>query len=162
MPSCLAVKVSFRVAHEKYNNMYLRCIFLTHFNYSIHISQVFSFVCVLTWPLLGVKKSLGHAQIGILLGFNSKFLTSILIPFISGVAPPPPEDMSCPSHMLSNCDSKEKQETVCSLAPAGYPNKNDNNRKIARALRGLFSSPPQLPYETRRPLRRTEPPPLYR
>ena len=26
----------------------------------------FSFVCVLTWSLLGVKKSLGHAQIGLL------------------------------------------------------------------------------------------------
>ena len=26
----------------------------------------FSFVCVLTWSLLGVKKSLGHAQIGVL------------------------------------------------------------------------------------------------
>ena len=138
MPSCLAVKVSFRVAHEKYNNIYLRCIFLTHFNYSIHISQVFSFVCVLTWPLLGVKKSLGHAQIGLLQGFNSKFLTSIFIPFICGVAPP--EDMSCPSHMLSNCDSKEKHETACSLAPAGYPNKNDNNRKIASA-QGTFFFP---------------------
>ena len=26
---------------------------------------LFSFVCVLTWPPLGVKKSLGHAQIGL-------------------------------------------------------------------------------------------------
>ena len=32
----------------------------------IHIIQVFSFVCVLTWSLLGVKKSLGQAQIGLL------------------------------------------------------------------------------------------------
>ena len=35
--------------------------------------QVFSFVCVLTWSLLGVKKILGHAQIGLLQGYNSKF-----------------------------------------------------------------------------------------
>ena len=34
-------------------------------------------VCVLTWSLLGIKKSLGHAQIGLLEGFNSKFPTSI-------------------------------------------------------------------------------------
>ena len=45
IPSYLAVKVSFRVAHEKYKYIY------------IYI------VCVLTWSLLGVKKSLGHAQI---------------------------------------------------------------------------------------------------
>ena len=44
-PSYLAVKVSFRVAGEKIKNM---CI-----------------VCVLTCSLLGVKKSLGYAQIGL-------------------------------------------------------------------------------------------------
>ena len=37
---------------------------LIRFIYSIHIIQVLSFVCVLTWSLLGTKKSLGHAQIG--------------------------------------------------------------------------------------------------
>ena len=57
------------------------------FIYSIHIIQIFLFVCVLTWSLLGVKKSLGHAQIGLLLGFNSKFPTSIPTPFICGVPP---------------------------------------------------------------------------
>ena len=41
---------------KKYKNIYLICIFLIHFIYSIHIIQVFSFVCVLTWSLLGVKK----------------------------------------------------------------------------------------------------------
>ena len=46
--------------------VYLICIFLISFIYSIHIIQVFSFVCVLTWSLLGVKKSLGHVQIGLL------------------------------------------------------------------------------------------------
>ena len=50
---------------EKYKNIYLICIFLIGFIYSIHVIQVFSFVCVLTWSLLGVKKSLSHAQIGL-------------------------------------------------------------------------------------------------
>ena len=72
---------------KKYKNIYLICIFLIHFIYSIHIIQVFSFVCVLTWSLLGVKKSLGHAQIGLLQGFNSKFPTSIPTPFICEVPP---------------------------------------------------------------------------
>ena len=46
----------------------MKCIFLIRFIYSIqsiHIIQVFSFVCVLTWSLLGVKKSLGHPQISL-------------------------------------------------------------------------------------------------
>ena len=43
---------------------YLICILLMHYIYFIHIIQVFSFVCVLTWTLLGVKKRLGPAQIG--------------------------------------------------------------------------------------------------
>ena len=60
---------------------------LIRFIYSIHIIQVLSFVCVLTWSLLGIKKSLGHAQIGLLQGFNSKFPTSIPTPFICGVPP---------------------------------------------------------------------------
>ena len=65
------------------------CIFNIRFIYSIHIIQVFSFVCVLTWSLLAIKKSLGHAQIGLLYGFNSKFPTSIPIPFICSFPPPP-------------------------------------------------------------------------
>ena len=67
--------------------VYLICLFLISFIYSFHIIQVFSFVCVLTWSLLGVKKSLGHAQIGLLQGFNSKFQTSIPTPFICEVPP---------------------------------------------------------------------------
>ena len=47
-------------------------------------------VCVLIWSLLGVKKSLGYARIGLFLGFNSKFPPSIPTPFICGVPPPPP------------------------------------------------------------------------
>ena len=39
---------------------------LIRFIYSINIIQVFSFVCVLTWSLLEVKKSPGHAKIGLL------------------------------------------------------------------------------------------------
>ena len=38
----------------------------------------------------GKKKSLGHAQIGLLEGFNSKFQTSISTAFICGVPPAPP------------------------------------------------------------------------
>ena len=64
-PSYLAVKVSLVLHAKKYENIYLICVFLIRFIYSIHIIQVFSFVCVLTWSLLGVKKSLGHAQIGL-------------------------------------------------------------------------------------------------
>ena len=52
---------------KKYNNIYLICIFF--------------------WSLLGVKKSLGHAQIGLLQGFNSKFPTSIPTPLMWGVPP---------------------------------------------------------------------------
>ena len=66
-PSYLTVKVLFRVAREKILKYYI--------------------VCVLTWSLLGVKKSLGHAQIGLLEGFNSKFPTSNPTPFICGVPP---------------------------------------------------------------------------
>ena len=44
-------------------------------------------VCVLTQSLLGVKKCLGHAQIGLLQGFNSKFPTSIPTPSICAVPP---------------------------------------------------------------------------
>ena len=51
---------------KKYKNIYLICVFLILFIYSIHIIQGLSFVCVLTWSLLGIKKSLGHAQIGLL------------------------------------------------------------------------------------------------
>ena len=44
-------------------------------------------VCVLTCFLLGVKKSFGYAQIGLLQRLNSKFLTIIPTPFIYGVPP---------------------------------------------------------------------------
>ena len=44
----------------------------------------------IVWSLLGVKKSLGHAQIDLLTGLNSKFPTSIPTPFICGVHPPGP------------------------------------------------------------------------
>ena len=60
------ILVSFRVFWAKRHHIYLICLFLIRFIYSIYIIQVFSFVCVLTWSLLGVKKSLGHAQIGLL------------------------------------------------------------------------------------------------
>ena len=44
-------------------------------------------VCVLSSSFLGVKKSLGPFQIGLLQGFNLKFPTSIPTPFICGVPP---------------------------------------------------------------------------
>ena len=84
---------------KKYKNIYLMCIFFIRFIYSIHITQVFSFACVLTWSLQGVKKSLGLAQIGLLQGLNSKFLTSIPTPFICGV--PPPGGISSCLNLLS-------------------------------------------------------------
>ena len=45
----------------------------------------------------GKKKSLGHAQIGLLQGFNSKFSTSSSTPFICGVPLPGfwPNQKSC-------------------------------------------------------------------
>ena len=61
---------------------------MIRFIYSIHIIQVFSFVCVLTRSLLGVQKSLGPAQIGLLQGFNSKFPSSIPTPSIMWSPPP--------------------------------------------------------------------------
>ena len=51
---------------KKYKNIYFISKFLIRFHNSIHIIQVFSLVCVSKWSLLGVKKSLGHAQIGLL------------------------------------------------------------------------------------------------
>ena len=80
----LRILVPLKACTLKNMKIYLICIFLIRFIYSIHINQVFSFACVLTWSLLVVKKSLGHAQIGLLQGFNSKFLTSIPDPLICG------------------------------------------------------------------------------
>ena len=42
------------------------------------------------------QKSLDHAQIGLLKGFNSKFPTSIPTPFICAVFPPPGVEVSQP------------------------------------------------------------------
>ena len=60
--TCLNFAIIFsREGHaKKYKNIYLISILLIRFIYSIHIIQVFSFVCVLTWPLLGIKKKLGQ------------------------------------------------------------------------------------------------------
>ena len=91
---------------KKNKNTYLICIFFIRLIYFIHIIQVFcnintyrplfSFVCVLKWSLLGVKKSLGDAQIGLFQGFNSKFPTSIRTTFICGVPPPPQRGLQFP------------------------------------------------------------------
>ena len=46
------------ITRKKHKNTYIFIFtFLMRFIYSIHIIQVFSFVCVLTWSLLGVKKA---------------------------------------------------------------------------------------------------------
>ena len=47
------------------------------------------------WSLLGGQKSLGHAQIGLLQGFNSKFPTSVPTPFICGIHPLGPKVTNC-------------------------------------------------------------------
>ena len=74
---------------KKYKNIYLICILLIRSIYSINKIQVFSFDCVLTWPLLGVKKRLGNTQIALLRGLIQNFPTSIPTPFMCGVLPPP-------------------------------------------------------------------------
>ena len=100
---------------KKLKKIYLICIFLMHFIYSSDIIQVFSFVCVLTWSLLGVKKSLGHAQIGILQGFNSKFTTSTPTPVICRV-PPPSRVISLPKVLGTGGTLSENARDACHLA----------------------------------------------
>ena len=58
-----------------FNSFYL----LHSFNPSIPICLCFK------RSLVATKKGLGHAQIGLLLAFTSKFPTSITTPFICGV-----------------------------------------------------------------------------
>ena len=60
--------------------------------YSLHSHNPSVFL--LTWSLLGVKKSLGHPQIGLLKGFNSKFPKSIPTPFVCVVSPSPPPGLT--------------------------------------------------------------------
>ena len=76
------VLVSLRVFIAKHEEILKNCFFnslylLDSCNHSLKRS------------LLGVKNRLGHAQIGLLYWFNSKFPTSIPAPFI-WEAPPPP------------------------------------------------------------------------
>ena len=59
-------------------------------------------VCVLTWSLLGVKTSLGPAQIGLLQGFNSKFPTSIR-PLSYAKSPPPAPGMMAQWNLPGFC-----------------------------------------------------------
>ena len=101
---------------KKLKKIYLICIFLMHFIYSSDIIRVFSFVCVLTWSLLGVKKSLGHAQIGILQWFNSKFTMSNPTPFICRVSPPPSRVISLPKVLGTGGTLSENARDACHLA----------------------------------------------
>ena len=59
------------------------------------------------WSLLGVKKSLRHAQIGLLQGFNSKFPTGIPTPFICGVHPSGTNDHHYPFFCKISFDQKK-------------------------------------------------------
>ena len=57
------------------------------------------------------QKRLGHAQIGLLYGFNSKFPTSLPTPFICGVSPPPP--LGFPREMTSRNERRNSTMTMC-------------------------------------------------
>ena len=83
----LAVKVSFRVARKKY--IFDMCIFNSFYLLYSYNPSFLICLCV-NMVSLRDQKSLDHAQIGLLKGFNSKFPTSIPTPFICGVFPPPP------------------------------------------------------------------------
>ena len=65
-PSYLAVKVSFRVAPEKMSKYIFDMYIFNSFSL-LHCYNPSFLICLcFTWPLLGIKKSLGHAQIGLL------------------------------------------------------------------------------------------------
>ena len=69
----------------------LICISLMRFNiYSIHIIRVFSFVCVLTWSLLGVKKSLSTPRSVSFRALIQNFRRAY--PPLSHAESPPPRD----------------------------------------------------------------------
>ena len=56
------------------------------------------------------QKSLGHAQIGLLLGFSSKFPTSNPSPFIEEYQPSPPPP--APRGDMFNKQSKNQRENI--------------------------------------------------
>ena len=56
---------------------------------SLKVTLCFICLFVLKWSHLGVQKTLGNAQTGLLKWFNSKFPTSIPAPFIWEVPPVP-------------------------------------------------------------------------
>ena len=62
--------------------------FKNYLGIKVFDDNVFAFVCVLTWSLLGVKKKLGPRPDRSPLGVFSKLPTSIPIPFICGVPTP--------------------------------------------------------------------------
>ena len=80
---CVLTRSLLELLTKNYKNMYLICFYLLHsYNPSFLI-----YVCFNKVSFRGQKK-LGHAQIGLLEGFNSKFPTSIPTPFICRVPPP--------------------------------------------------------------------------
>ena len=98
-----------RCTRKKYKNIYLICIFLIRFIYSIHIIKVFSFVCVLTWSLLGVKKSCAWTTP------RSVFFRGLIQNFrrasppLSYAESPPGENL----HKLTRGHSRDVREEVC-------------------------------------------------
>ena len=61
------------------------------FIYSIHIIQVFSFVCVLTWSLLAVKKKVWATLRSVSFRALIQNFRRASPPFICGVPPPQPQ-----------------------------------------------------------------------
>ena len=63
------------------------------------------------------QKKLGHAEIGLFKGFNSKFQTSIATPFTCGVPPPHPPGMAlgCRKEFMDSImiDNHEVRSTEC-------------------------------------------------
>ena len=81
--------------NNKKGRILIRRIYSIHINKVFHNINIYSslyflFVCILNWSLLGVCISFGHAQVGLFLGSNSKFPTSIPVPSIGESPPPPP------------------------------------------------------------------------
>ena len=74
------------------SNIYLIWIFLVRFIYSIHIIQFFSFVCILTWPLLGIKKAWATPRSVFFRGLIQNFRQAS--PPLSYAESPPPRGFS--------------------------------------------------------------------
>ena len=111
-------------------------------------------VCVLTWSLLGVKKSLGYAQIGLLQGFNSKFPTSIPTPFICRVSSPPRDTWArffskrpCMQLSFGKTKPSTPQGTLCSCSFYKFYYNSDTKKNKFEAI--MWSVQIRLPKQRR-------------